>query len=71
MKLLVTNQETKKSILLAVRVTPRISKIVEQVAIREGLTISEWLRNLILRELKRTNMLNYRFYEPKIGFQNT
>ena len=46
-----------KNILLATRVTPRIRDIVIQMAHREGLNVSEWLRNLIIRELKRNEVL--------------
>ena len=46
-----------KNILLATRVTPRIRDIVIQMAHREGLNVSEWLRNLIISELKRNEVL--------------
>ena len=46
-----------KDILLATRVTPRISENVKQMAYREGLNVSEWLRSLIIAELKRTDSL--------------
>lgn len=46
-----------KSVLLATRVTPRIRDIVVQMARREGLNVSEWLRNLIIMELKRAEAL--------------
>jgi hypothetical protein len=53
-----------KDILLATRVTPRISENVKQMAYREGLNVSEWLRNLIVAELKKTGSLLRRFKEP-------
>jgi hypothetical protein len=53
-----------KDVLLATRVTPRISMSVKQMAYREGLNISEWLRNLIIEELKKTDSLPKRFKEP-------
>jgi hypothetical protein len=53
-----------KDILLATRVTPRISENVKQLAYREGLNVSEWLRNLIVAELKKTNSLPSRLKEP-------
>lgn len=46
-----------KNILLATRVTPRIRDIIIQMAHREGLNVSEWLRNLIISELKRNEVL--------------
>ena len=57
-----------KDILLATRVTPRISENVKQLAYREGLTVSEWIRNLIVADLKKNNALPNRFNEPKIDF---
>jgi hypothetical protein len=48
---------TPKTVLLATRVTPRIRDIVVQMAHREGLNISEWMRNLIIGELKRAEAL--------------
>ena len=46
-----------KNVLLATRVTPRIRDIVVQMAHREGLNVSEWMRNLIIMELKRAEAL--------------
>ena len=43
--------------LIATRVTPRIKKIISQMAYREGLSVSEWLRNLIVVELKNNEAL--------------
>lgn len=51
------NTSNPKTVLLATRVTPRIKAIVEQMAIREGLSMSEWLRNLIVLELKKSEAL--------------
>ena len=48
---------TPKNVLLATRVTPRIRDIVVQMSHREGLNVSEWLRNLIISELKRNEAL--------------
>ena len=46
-----------KNVLLATRETPRIRDIVVQMAHREGLNVSEWMRNLIIMELKRAEAL--------------
>ena len=46
-----------KTILIATRVTPKIKVIIEQMSIREGLSVSEWLRNLIVIELKKNEAL--------------
>ncbi len=37
---------------MTVRVTPRIKETVAQVALGEGMDVSEWLRNLIVGDLK-------------------
>ena len=42
-----------KTALVCTRVTPYIKEILEQQASREGLTSSEWVRNLIIKELKQ------------------
>ncbi|KPV64440.1 MAG: hypothetical protein AOA65_0972 [Candidatus Bathyarchaeota archaeon BA1] len=42
---------------LSVRVTPRVKDIVAQVAQSEGVDVSEWLRNLIVGELKGRGVL--------------
>jgi hypothetical protein len=54
----------RKNVLLATRVTPKISQTVRQLAYREGLTVSEWIRNLIVAELKKSNMLPNRLMSP-------
>jgi len=42
-----------KSTLVSTRVTPDIKSIVLKEALTEGLTISEWIRFLIVREISR------------------
>ena len=46
-----------KTVLIATRVTPQIKEIIAQMAYREGLSVSEWLRNLIVVELKKNEAL--------------
>lgn len=41
-----------KEALISTRVTERIGRIIDKIAEEEGLTVSEWIRNLIIRELK-------------------
>ncbi len=60
-----TSYDAKTS-LVATRVTPYIKEIIEQQASREGLTSSEWVRNLIIKELKAENLLQMVFKTPKI-----
>ena len=60
-----TSFEAKTS-LVCTRVTPFIKEIIEQQASREGLTASEWIRNLIIKELKEEKLLQLVFKTPKI-----
>ena len=46
-----------KTVLIATRVTPKIKEIIARMAYREGLSVSEWQRNLIVVELKRNEAL--------------
>ena len=46
-----------KNMLLATRITPKVWDSVDQLAQGEGLIVSEWLRNLIIMELKRADVL--------------
>lgn len=55
-----------KASLICTRVTPYIKEIIEQQASREGLTSSEWIRNLIIKELKNENLLQMVFKTPRI-----
>lgn len=55
---------TPKSVLIATRVTPRINDLVKQMAHREGLYVSEWVRKLIIDELAERNMLGKTLYTP-------
>ena len=52
-----------KADLLCTRVTPIIKEAVVHESHMEGLTASEWLRNLIVKELKERGVLQrvYRF----------
>ena len=60
-----------KNVLVTVRVTPRIRDHVLQQASREGLFTSEWLRNLIVAELKKSNSLPNLLREPNYGYSYT
>lgn len=42
---------------IAVRVMPHFKRIVEQLALSEGLDLSAWMRNLILKELKNRGII--------------
>ena len=54
-----------KSVLLATRVTPGINEKIKQVAFREGLYVSEWIRQLITAELKNQDMLGRPLQAPQ------
>ena len=54
-----------KSILIATRVTPGINEKIKQVAFRQGLYVSEWIRQLIINELKEQDMLGRPIQAPK------
>lgn len=60
---------TPKNVLLATRVTPRIRDIVVQMAQREGLNVSEWLRVLIINELKRNSALPNVIRAPNVRLE--
>ncbi|MEM2240530.1 MAG: winged helix-turn-helix domain-containing protein [Candidatus Bathyarchaeia archaeon] len=59
-----TTASTKKSI-IAFRVAPYVKDLVTQVALSEGLAPSEWLRNLLIGEFKRRNLLPKTVTTPK------
>ena len=42
---------------LNIRISPRIKRLIEQVAYSEGLAASEWVRILIINELRRRGVL--------------
>ena len=56
---------TPKSILLATRVTPRINNLVQQMAQREGLYVSEWIRKIIISELGEHGLLDRGLFAPQ------
>lgn len=51
----------KKSDVVATRLTPSLKRIVEKEAHSEGVDTSEWIRNLIIQELKRRGVLSRKF----------
>ena len=54
-----------KSVLLATRVTPGINEKIKQLAFREGLYVSEWIRQLIISELRKQDMLGRPLQLPR------
>ncbi len=49
-----------------VRVTKTIKEQIEYQASQEGVTSSEWLRNIIIKELRERNALPALFNVPEI-----
>ena len=58
-----------KNMLLATRITPKVRDSVVQLAQREGLNVSEWLRNLIIMELKRADVLPSVYNGPNLRME--
>jgi hypothetical protein len=54
-----------KSELLATRVTPRLKDIIVHEARAEGLDVSEWMRNVLIDELKRRGALRAGLMPPE------
>jgi len=52
----VTNGE-KKTQLITTRLAPSIEKVVQGEARREGMDVSEWVRNIIVQELRERGIL--------------
>lgn len=50
---------------LAFRVAPDVKELVTQLALSEGLAPSEWMRKLVLSELKRSNLVSRRALKPE------
>ena len=46
-----------KTEVVAVRLTPQLKRILEQLAYKEGLDLSAWIRNLLIKELKSRGIL--------------
>ena len=60
------SKSNAKTILLATRVTPKINDLIKQMAYREGLHVSEWMRNIIVNELKKNGLLHTKLREPTL-----
>jgi len=53
-----------KKVVLAVRVSPHIKNTVVKLASTEDMDVSEWIRNLIRKELDRRGLLHKRLTLP-------
>jgi len=50
-----------KDAVIHVRFPRRFKRIMEQIALNEGLDLSAWLRNLVIAELKRRGVISETF----------
>ena len=62
----VTNGE-KKIRLITTRLAPSIEKIVQGEARREGMDVSEWVRNIIVQELRGRGVLSHKITLGPLG----
>ena len=65
------SQSNPKTVLLATRVTPKINELIKQMAYREGLYVSEWIRSVITGELKKSGLLSTKLREPTYNKSDT
>jgi hypothetical protein len=49
--------KSTKSTIIALRLNPRIAELVSQAASNDCMNVSEWIRSLIVEELKRRGLL--------------
>lgn len=57
--------ENKKSVVLGIRLTPKIRDLVKKVSEVKGLTESELVRQLILEELSKYSLISTEIEEIK------
>jgi len=60
-----------KKDILNVRISPRIKRLIEQVAFSEGLAASEWVRNLIINELRKRGVMHKILAPPGVEEEET
>jgi antitoxin component of RelBE/YafQ-DinJ toxin-antitoxin module len=65
-----TKAETKDAIIY-LRLTSKIRNQIEYQAAQEGVTTSEWLRKLVIKELRERNALPTTFRMPNLIEPNT
>ena len=62
-----TSNAERKKVLLSVRITREAKAIVEIEASKDGVTISEWIRHLIIKELSERGLESKIELERKEG----
>ena len=60
-------KKNMKTELVCTRVTSQIKEAIVREAVHEGLVPSEWLRNLIIKELKERNALPKKVFPKVLG----
>ncbi len=65
-----TNSETKDAIIY-LRLTTTIRNLITYQAAQEGVTPSEWLRKLVIKELRDRNALSTTFKLPTLPEEQT
>jgi len=58
---MVRKRSPYKDAIVCVRFPARFKRIMEQLAYNEGLDLSAWLRNLVIKELKTRGVLSETF----------
>jgi len=65
-----TKSETKECIVY-LRLTSTIKSLITYQAAQEGVTPSEWLRKLVIKELRERDALSSTFRVPEITKENS
>jgi len=55
-----------KTVTLNIRISPHIKRLIDQVAFSEGMATSEWVRNLIVNDLRKRGVLHRILTPPSI-----
>jgi len=56
----------KRTIIMNVRMTPEIKDAVDNASSREWLSVSDWIRNIVVNELRARNLLPATYVLPEI-----
>jgi len=57
--------KTAKTVVVATKLTPEIASILTKLAEAQGLTESEYIRSLLLREMEKLSLLSTRVEKLK------
>lgn len=56
----------RKSVIVTTRLTPEIKNSIDQASSQEGISSSEWMRNIIVKELRTRDLLPVTYILPEI-----